>query len=309
MRPLEALALMVALLLAGSVHKALQPQPALPGAPTRYPIVLVHGLGGSAVAWDAVGPQIAKFGRAQAVDLPGFGLSPPGADWSLETHAGALANYIGHVGAPATLVANSMGALVSERVAADHPNLVSRLVLISPATPPRFPDPRLDRSTAVRLALQATPGVGRLISRRFLSAYTPREMVRVSLEMITHHPGNVPLDVQESLTELAERRRHLPWAEQAVPSTATQIARLFARPRKFVEMIRDITAPTLVVQGMSDHIVSPTAVEWMCSLRPDWTLVQLENTGHTPQLDAPVRLMSVVGPWLGAPGPGNSPPN
>ncbi|MDX1469443.1 MAG: alpha/beta hydrolase [Acidimicrobiia bacterium] len=265
-------------------------------------IVLVHGLGGSAVTWDALGPHIARFGRAMAVDLPGFGLSPPGLDWSLETHSEALADYIDHVGPPATVVANSMGALISERVAADHPNLVSRLVLISPATPPRFPDPRLDWPTAWRLALQATPGVGRLISKRFISAYSPREMVRVSLQMITHHAGNVPLEVQEALTALAARRRHLPWAADAVPSTATQIAKLFARPWKFVEMIRDIVAPTLVVQGTSDHIVSPTAVEWMCSLRPDWTLVQLENTGHTPQLDAPVRLVSVIGPWLGGAG-------
>lgn len=261
-------------------------------------IVLVHGLGGSAVAWDAVGPHIARYGHVTAVDLPGFGLSPPGADWSLETHAAALANYIDHVGPPVTLVANSMGALVAERVTADHPRLVSHLVLISPATPPRLPDPRIDWSTALRLVLQATPGVGRLISRRFLAAYTPQEMVSVSLDMITHRRGNVPMEVQESLTEVAARRRHLPWAEKAVPSTATQIAKLYARPWRFVGMIREIVAPTLVVQGMSDHIVSPTSVEWMCSLRPDWTLVQMDDTGHTPQLDAPVRLMSLIGPWL-----------
>ena len=261
-------------------------------------IVLVHGLGGSAVTWDAVGPQLTSLGRVLAVDLPGFGLSPPGADWSLETHSEALANYIDHVGPPVTLVANSMGALMSERVAADHQDVVSRLVLISPATPPRWPDPRIDWPTALRLLLQATPGVGRMISRRFISSYTPEEMVRVSLEMITHHPRNVPLEVQIALSELAARRRHLPWAAEAVPSTATQIAKLFTRPWRFVEMIRDIVAPTLVVQGLSDHIVSPTSVEWMCSLRPDWALVQLENTGHTPQLDAPVRLMGVIGPWL-----------
>ena len=63
-------------------------------------------------------------------------------------------------------------------------------------------------------------------------------------------------------------------------------------------MIRKIVAPTLVVQGIEDHIVSPTAVEWICSLRPDWQLVQMTDTGHTPQLDAPLRLLDVVEPWL-----------
>ena len=65
-------------------------------------------------------------------------------------------------------------------------------------------------------------------------------------------------------------------------------------------MIREIKAPTLVVQGLADPIVSPTWVEWACSLRSDWELVQLDGTGHTPQIDAPVRLLSVVEPWLDA---------
>ncbi len=70
------------------------------------------------------------------------------------------------------------------------------------------------------------------------------------------------------------------------------------RRSRFVAMIREITAPTLVVQGIADHIVSPTAVEWLCFLRPDWTLVQMDHTGHTPQVDAPMRLLSVLDPWL-----------
>jgi pimeloyl-ACP methyl ester carboxylesterase len=66
-------------------------------------------------------------------------------------------------------------------------------------------------------------------------------------------------------------------------------------------MILAIEAPTLVVQGLSDHIVSPTAVEWLCSLRPDWDLVHLDDTGHTPQMDAPHRFVDVVRTWLSEP--------
>lgn len=264
------------------------------------PIVLVHGLGGSLANWDAVGAPLSEMGHTVALDLPGFGLSPPASSWDLESHAEALSAFLADLGPGVTLIGNSMGGLVSEMVAARQHDQVARLVLISPATPPRLPDPRLHWPTAIRLALQATPGVGRLISRRFISAYTPEEMVRVSLEMIAHKPGRVPLEVQESLIASARARRHLPWVEEAVPSTATHIAWLLSRPWRFVEMIRDIVAPTLVVQGLEDHIVSPTAVEWMCSLRPDWELVQMEDTGHTPQLDAPVRLMNIVGPWLEA---------
>jgi pimeloyl-ACP methyl ester carboxylesterase len=63
-------------------------------------------------------------------------------------------------------------------------------------------------------------------------------------------------------------------------------------------MVRRVEAATLVVHGVSDHIVSPTAVEWLCSLQPEWELVQMDDTGHTPQMDAPLRFLSVVEPWL-----------
>lgn len=260
--------------------------------------VLVHGLGGSIANWDFIGPRLARRGRVVALDLPGFGLSPPASDWSLETHRDAVAGFIETFGGPAIVVGNSLGALLAEMVASDRPDVVDGLILISPATPPRFPDPRIDWPTARRLVLNAAPVLGPALSRRMIKKMTPRELINDSLLRITYDRGRVPLDMVESFVALAETRRHLPWAADAVPRTGASIRRLFARRSRFVAMIREITAPTLVVQGIADHIVSPTAVEWLCYLRPDWTLVQMDHTGHTPQVDAPMRLLSVLDPWL-----------
>ena len=41
------------------------------------PIVLVHGLGGSAINWLSVGPRLSTVGRTMAIDLVGFGRTPP----------------------------------------------------------------------------------------------------------------------------------------------------------------------------------------------------------------------------------------
>lgn len=263
------------------------------------PILMVHGLGGSIANWDVIGPRLTGKGRVVALDLPGFGLSPPGKDWSLPTHASAIVEVIEHVGSPAVLIGNSMGGLLSELVAAARPDLVSGLVLISPATPPRFPDPHLHWPTARRLLIGSTPVLGTTLSRRILGSMTPRELINDSLARITHKPGRVPLDVVESLVELAERRSHFPWAADAIPRTGQSIRALFLKRAKFTSMVRDITAPTLVIQGTEDRIISRTAVEWLCWIRPDWTLVQLEDTGHTPQIDAPIRTLSVIESWLG----------
>ncbi|MCZ6740006.1 MAG: alpha/beta fold hydrolase [Actinobacteria bacterium] len=72
-------------------------------------ILLVHGLGGSVANWDAVGPRLSDLGRTVALDLPGFGLSPPARDWELHTHARAVHSFMSEFAPSATLIGNSMG--------------------------------------------------------------------------------------------------------------------------------------------------------------------------------------------------------
>lgn len=261
-------------------------------------LVLIHGLGGSTTNWNAVAPALTAIGRVRAVDLPGFGLTPPRGDFRLETHRDSVIGYLETLDGPITLIGNSTGGLLAELIAAHRPDLVERLILVSPATPPVVPDPRLDWPTVIRLAIQATPGVGEAYGRRFLRTNSPEELVRKSLSMITHKPGRVPVSLIEESRDMARIRKRLPWAEYATARTATSVARLYSRRPEYLAMILSIEAPTLVVQGMSDHIVSPTAVEWLCALRPDWDLVHLDDTGHTPQMDAPHRFLDVVRDWL-----------
>jgi len=267
-------------------------------------MVLVHGLGGSTTNWEAVGATLAQHGRTRALDLPGFGLSPPRGDYRVEAHRDALISYLETIGGDGhTLIGNSTGGMVSEMVAASRPDLLDRLVLVSPATPPRFPDPRFHWPTALRLLFQATPWLGEAYGRWFLRSNTPAELARKTMKMVTHKPGRVPISVVEASVEMAAIRKELGWTAAATTRTATSVAMHYARPGAHAAMISSIEAPTLVIQGLSDHIVSPTAVEWMCGLRPDWVLVQLEDTGHTPQMDAPLRFIEAVLGWLDATSP------
>lgn len=263
-------------------------------------LVMVHGLGGSVANWDIVGPRLAHRSRATSLDLPGFGLSPPARDWELSTHRDVIIDFIEYVGGDVVLVGNSMGGLLSEMVAAARPDLVYALVLVAPASPPRLPDPLIDWSMASRLLIGSTPGLGTAVNKRLIASMSSEELIHDTLRRVTHKPGRVPLYLVEKLIDLAEKRRHFPWAADAVPKTGQSIRRFFHKPSRFVSMIRQIKAPTLVVQGVADPIVSPTSVAWACSLRPDWKLVQMEDTGHTPQIDAPIRFLGVVEPWLEA---------
>ena len=137
-----------------------------------------------------------------------------------------------------------------------------------------------------------------MVTRRYLKKYEPRELIDLSLKAIMDDPSRVSMEMMQDFVSVAEIRRELPWTETAVPSTATSIAKMFARPSSFVAMVRKIRAPTLVVHGLNDRLVSTATIRWLSSLRPDWDLIELEGAGHVPQIDAPVRLLAHLGTWL-----------
>lgn len=259
------------------------------------PIVLVHGLGGSHVNWAAVAPRLTAHGRVVALDLPGFGLSPPARHHDLDTHAAAVSSVINHLdGGPALVVGNSMGGLVAEMVAAHHPGRVNRLVLLAPATPLPPGMPPADRGVLVRLALQSLPGVGAATIRLLQMGRTPAELVDLTLDIVSADPSQITPELRTLGVEMAERRAHQPWAVRAFAESAASVRRMFVPPRRFEAMLELIEAPAEVVIGTEDRVVTPAAVEALCRDRPGWQLTRLEGIGHVPMLEAPATTAELV---------------
>ncbi len=101
------------------------------------PVVLIHGLASNAGFWRYNVAALEQGGcRVIAVDLPGFGKSakPFGAPYSLAFQAGTVASLLQKLGiAKAVWVGHSMGAQIAMTAALNHPTMVERLVLLSPA--------------------------------------------------------------------------------------------------------------------------------------------------------------------------------
>ena len=99
------------------------------------PIVLVHGLGGSATNWVELAPLLARQHRLVVPDLPGHGASEPLAGVSgLQPYAVRVAAVMEREGAtPAPVVGHSLGGLVVLRLALRRPELVSAVVLAASA--------------------------------------------------------------------------------------------------------------------------------------------------------------------------------
>ena len=101
------------------------------------PLVFVHGVGAGASSfmWRRNFDALARDFRVYAIDLLGFGFSdkPAGVPYSADLYVELIADFIREVTlAPAHLIASSLGAAYSVRVACEQPELVHSLVLVAP---------------------------------------------------------------------------------------------------------------------------------------------------------------------------------
>lgn len=120
----------------------------IPGAqPAR---VYLHGLGASSASYyaESVAHPALSGHRSLLIDMLGFGISdrPADAPYTLEMHADVLARALEQAAvSDADVVAHSMGGAAAVILAARHPQLVSRLVLVDPALDPVHPLPTTKR--------------------------------------------------------------------------------------------------------------------------------------------------------------------
>lgn len=99
------------------------------------PLLLLHGLGGSAANWVELMPQLLERFRVVAVDLPGHagsGRLPPGS--GIGDFAAVAADVLAaETAGPALVAGHSLGGHIALRLAQSRPDLVRGLLLASPA--------------------------------------------------------------------------------------------------------------------------------------------------------------------------------
>jgi pimeloyl-ACP methyl ester carboxylesterase len=282
--------------------------------------VYVHGLGGSSTNWTDLAALLAPVAAGTAPDLPGFGESEPekGFDFSLRAYGEVVARHIeegfsgvrvaeppargeapvvGDVGAPVHLVGNSMGGAIALLVAERRPDLVKTLTLISPAMPDRRLDPR--RLSDPRMAFAYLPLVGARV-RAQLAALGPRERAAQVIKLCFADPSRFP---ESRLAELAEEhgaRAGFAWAAPAMARSTFAIFRAWSTLGKasLWSAAPRVQAPTLVVWGREDRVISVRRATRTARVIPRARLLVLPRTGHVAQMERPVVVAkAVLGMW------------
>jgi pimeloyl-ACP methyl ester carboxylesterase len=108
------------------------------GDPFGSPVVLLHGLGGSAASWEAVGSLLGEEWRVYALDLRGHGESDWPDEYAFELMREDVLGFLNECDLPRVgLVGHSVGGVVAYLLAEEHADRVERLVLVE--TPAPFP--------------------------------------------------------------------------------------------------------------------------------------------------------------------------
>jgi pimeloyl-ACP methyl ester carboxylesterase len=247
------------------------------------PLLFLHGIyvGASSYEWSKVYPHFAASHQVLAADLLGFGESErPDVPLSAPDHVQVLAELIRAKfgGERASIVGSGMGAGFAAVLAAQHPELVQRLILFMPAGRAEFGRRRLSTRTAI---LSRVPFVNQTFYRRYLAT---RIQVRSWLRTVGFaDPEKVNDETVEVLTNCAQQfgadRAVLQWMAGRFDFNLEK-------------SIAALTQPVTLIWGGRS-----SSLEAGYRLRPiarHCSLVVLPNSGLVPALELPVETTEML---------------
>lgn len=244
-------------------------------------VLLVHGIGSDGardfrehIEW------LQKSYHVVALDLPGFGQSDKA---NVLYSPGNYAQVLRHVAGrflkrPFALVGYSMGAVVSLRYAAEHPEHLERLVVID--APGVLQLQSLTSHYLAHVGLEFVPdaidpvvGLARL-ARRLLA---PLESLQPDLDAVLSNP---------------EMRARVLGGDPA------KIAGLAVASEDLREVLPKVAAETLIVWGADDTIAPLRSGKVLALELPRARLTLIEHAGHEVMLEAPQRFREALEPFL-----------
>jgi pimeloyl-ACP methyl ester carboxylesterase len=253
------------------------------------PLLFVHGLSGNWTNWLEQLPLFARTHRVIALDLPGFGRSPlPPWPISIPAYARLLYGLLDALAIPsAAVVGNSMGGQISAEFAASFPRRVDRLVLVSPAGLSTFLGPGgSTRSLPLlrRAEHLVTPHLGWGAAHADLLARRPRSRA-LCLSFVAHRPARLhPALAAEIIRGVAK-----PGFPQAIEALLRYELR---------GQLPSIAAPTLIVWGNRDRVVTPRDAARFAKLIPDARSVVYPDTGHVAMLERAAEFNALLASFL-----------
>ncbi|MEW1963687.1 alpha/beta hydrolase [Microbacterium sp. NPDC077644] len=240
------------------------------GPEDGQPVILLHGTGGH---WETFAPTIPALSdqyRCIAVDMIGNGFTDkPDYDYEIQVYVRHILGVMKELHVErAHFIGMSLGAWVSAKIAQQHPELVDKVILMSPAG---------------LIATQSN--MERIRAERTKAVEDP------NWEAITAIFEHLIADEDRRLPDLIGLRQ----AIYRRPDTRATIDHLLAlqnyetRERNLLseDQWREIQAPTMVVASGKDHGEYQSTARQVANLIPNSTVFEMPEVRHWPHFEDP----------------------
>jgi pimeloyl-ACP methyl ester carboxylesterase len=249
------------------------------------PVLLVHGMAGSASTWRHVMPQLAPHATVIAPDLPGHGRSDKQrGDYSLGSLASTLRDLLIALGHDrVTIVGQSLGGGVAMQFAYQYPERCDRLVLVSSGG--------LGQEVHLLLRALSFPGAEYVLQ---LGCATPVRNAGNAIGSVLSRAGLRPQPLVEEMWRAysslgdAQTRQAFVRTLRSVVDVSGQC--VSATDRLYLTAVM----PTLLMWGDADRIIPVSHAHSAHAAMPGSRLEVFEGVGHFPHCEAPEAFVQAL---------------
>lgn len=238
------------------------------------PLVYLHSAGG--LHWDGFLDDLASRYTVYAPYFPGTHPDEPQAIESIDTLWDAVLAYDDLLDAlgvgPFRLVGHSFGGMLACELAAQRRNDVTKMVVISP----------------IGLWLEDEP-----YTCATYTAVPPEELPNVLFHRLEADAVKKSLELPVEPELVVEAQVQLVWTLACTGKTIWPIP-----DKGLAKRMHRVTAPTLVIWGEKDALISCAYAKEFGRRLPDSEVLILSDVGHCPALEDPERVIEHVEKFL-----------
>lgn len=240
-------------------------------------VVLIHGLGLSREMWTAHVPLLADRFRVVTYDLFGHGESAPAptSPVNLAVFAAQIVGLLDKLGVDrAHIVGFSIGGMINRRLALDHPERVTSLVIVNS---PHDRGEEAQAAVETRAQSVLADGAMATMDAALVRWFTPGHL--------DEHPEH----------EEAVRR----WRSNAEPQGYAEAAWVLANGvRELIAPVPALSVPTLVMTGENDSGSTPAMSHLIAAEIAGAETIIVDDLQHLGILEQPKRFIDPIRRFL-----------
>jgi len=241
-------------------------------AGTGAPVIMVHGLGGTANVWQPQVQALADRYRIVRLDLEGSGRSPFHGPLSVERWVANVESAMARADVQrAAIVAHSLGTLIAQHFAARYPERVDRMALLGVNRAPEDARRQTVRDRAAKVRSGGMLAIADGVINAALSQQTRQQKPEVAAAVREFLLRQDPEGYARSCESVAE-------------SVGADLSR--------------ITCPVLLIAGSDDTVSPPAASQNIARELRDARVEVLDGCGHWMTLERPMAVNEHLAAFL-----------